>query len=110
MNLLKHIRSRSKVQHQKQQHHPAAQVYGCPSRDGGLRYGQSPFPRGQAARLPAVVLQTIFAYVCPHVLDSSYAAAEESMVEDGCMLCDMRDLAYCAMVCRGWHNVAQSLL
>lgn len=61
-------------------------------------------------RLPPLVLSKIFAEVCPHALDDSYNSSEESMTEDGCMLCDMRDLAHCALVCRRWHHEAQALL
>ncbi|KAF4201958.1 hypothetical protein CNMCM8927_000872 [Aspergillus lentulus] len=32
------------------------------------------------------------------------------MTEDGCMLCDMRDLAHCAVVCKRWYLAAQSIL
>ncbi|MCJ1352961.1 MAG: hypothetical protein MMC33_002945 [Icmadophila ericetorum] len=61
-------------------------------------------------RLPKEVLERIFAHVCPHTQDESYTASEESMIEDGCMLCDMRDLAKCALVCSAWAAAAQSLL
>ncbi|KAI9368108.1 hypothetical protein BJX61DRAFT_240848 [Aspergillus egyptiacus] len=61
-------------------------------------------------RLPPPVLARIFAFVCPHAVDSSYDSSEESMTEDGCMLCDMRDLAHCALVCKRWCPVARSLL
>ncbi|KAI5308796.1 hypothetical protein KEM55_004845, partial [Ascosphaera atra] len=48
--------------------------------------------------------------VCPHTQDESYASSEESMPEDACMLCDLRDLAHCALVCRSWAEAANSLL
>ncbi|EAW14903.1 F-box domain protein [Aspergillus clavatus NRRL 1] len=60
--------------------------------------------------LPRPVLARILASVCPHAADHSYATSEESMTEDGCMLCDMRDLAHCAMVCKQWYSEAQALL
>ncbi|GIC90169.1 F-box domain protein [Aspergillus udagawae] len=60
--------------------------------------------------LPPPVLARIFAFVCPHAADSSYATSEESMTEDGCMLCDMRDLAHCAVVCKRWYLAARSVL
>lgn len=60
--------------------------------------------------LPPEVLRNIFALVCPHSLDDSLASSEESVVEDGCMLCDLRNLAHCALVCRRWYSVAQNLL
>jgi hypothetical protein len=56
------------------------------------------------------VLARIFAFVCSHAADSSYATLEESMTQDGCMLCDMRDLAHCAVVCKRWYLAAQSIL
>lgn len=61
-------------------------------------------------QLPNPVLARILSFVCPHAADSSYDTSEESMTEDGCMLCDMRDLAHCAVVCRRWYSVARSLL
>ncbi|KAL4923363.1 F-box domain protein [Aspergillus undulatus] len=61
-------------------------------------------------KLPPPVLARIFSFVCPHAVDSSYDTSEESMTQDGCMLCDMRDLAHCAVVCRRWYPVARSLL
>ncbi|KAL2828063.1 hypothetical protein BDW59DRAFT_54061 [Aspergillus cavernicola] len=61
-------------------------------------------------KLPDSVLARIFTSVCPHANNSTYDTSEESMTEDGCMLCDMRDLAHCAMVSKTWYPVAQSLL
>ena len=61
-------------------------------------------------RLPPQVLSRIFSYVCPHALDESYNSSEESITEDGCMLCDMRDLAYCALVSKNWSAPAQKIL
>ncbi|EED17775.1 F-box domain protein [Talaromyces stipitatus ATCC 10500] len=61
-------------------------------------------------RLSADVLARIFYYVCPHTLDESYNSSEESITEDGCMLCDMRDLACCALVNKKWCKSAQKLL
>lgn len=98
MKFLKHIRSRSKVQDGQ----PGARVY-----------DQYSGPRGGTdyiSRLPAPVLRSIFAEVCPHALDNSYDSCEESMTEGGCMLCDMRDLAQCALVSKRWHGTAQELL
>ncbi|KAJ6155861.1 hypothetical protein N7470_006427 [Penicillium chermesinum] len=60
-------------------------------------------------RLPRPVLAHIFAAVCPHATDYSYVTSEESM-SDGCMLCDMRDLAHCALVCKRWFLEARALL
>ncbi|KAL2835951.1 hypothetical protein BJY01DRAFT_63688 [Aspergillus pseudoustus] len=68
------------------------------------------YGRDLTKHLPNPVLARIFAYVCPHAVDSSYDSSEESMTEDGCMLCDMRDLAHCAPVSKRWYPVARSLL
>ncbi|KKK17645.1 F-box domain protein [Aspergillus rambellii] len=70
----------------------------------------SGFATDQTKRLPSQVLSRILAFVCPHAVDGSYDTSEESMTEDGCMLCDMRDLAHCGLVCKRWYPVAQSLL
>ncbi|PLN85465.1 hypothetical protein BDW42DRAFT_160532 [Aspergillus taichungensis] len=61
-------------------------------------------------KLPRPVLARIFAFVCPHAVDTSYDTSEESMTEDGCMLCDMRDLAHCALTCKHWYLDARALL
>lgn len=60
--------------------------------------------------LPLRVITNILAHVCPHTQDESYESSEESMTLDGCMLCDMRDLAHCALTCKRWHDLAQNLL
>ncbi|KAL7816438.1 hypothetical protein V8C44DRAFT_288688 [Trichoderma aethiopicum] len=62
------------------------------------------------AVLPANVLQRIFFFVCPHSLDETYDACEASGKGEGCMLCDLRDLAHCSMVNRTWHENAIKLL
>ena len=86
-----------------------AQIYDrstfSPERRGNYRYDHD-----VTATLPTNALALIFSYVCPHAEDESYETAEDSMVEDGCMLCDMRDLAHCASVCRRWNQVAQKML
>ncbi|KAA8642903.1 hypothetical protein EYZ11_011296 [Aspergillus tanneri] len=61
-------------------------------------------------KLPPLVLARILTQVCPHAADASYESSEESMTEDGCMLCDMRDLAHCALVCKRWFLEARTLL
>lgn len=58
------------------------------------------------AVLPATVLGRIFGFVCPHSRDETYDACEESGNDDGCMLCDLRDLAHCSQVNRAWHEAA----
>ncbi|CAL5871490.1 uncharacterized protein PFLUO_LOCUS5743 [Penicillium psychrofluorescens] len=59
--------------------------------------------------LPRPVLTRIFVFVCPHAVDNSYDSSEESMTDD-CMLCDMRDLAHCALVSKRWLLEARALL
>jgi hypothetical protein len=70
----------------------------------------SPPESNYTARLSSRLLAAIFANVCPHSQDASYKSSEESMTDGGCMLCDMRDLAHCAVVCKRWSVVAQRLL
>lgn len=65
--------------------------------------------RDYTRKLPRPVLAYIFAYVCPHTVDNSLETSEESMT-DGCMLCDMRDLAHAALVCKRWYLEARALL
>ncbi|KAJ6107136.1 hypothetical protein N7523_008459 [Penicillium sp. IBT 18751x] len=65
--------------------------------------------RDYSRKLPRPVLAYIFALVCPHSVDESYETSEESMT-DGCMLCDMRDLAHAAQVCKRWFIEARALL
>ncbi|KAL1963976.1 hypothetical protein VTN77DRAFT_7651 [Rasamsonia byssochlamydoides] len=103
MRFLKHIRSRSRSKSTDSRNH------GSP---GGPRSSplSSPPRFDYTKRLPREVLAKIFSHVCPHVLDDSYDSSEESMTEDGCMLCDMRDLAHCALVCKRWFLQAQPLL
>ncbi|KAJ5688793.1 hypothetical protein N7462_003185 [Penicillium macrosclerotiorum] len=60
--------------------------------------------RDYTRKLPRPVLAYIFALVCPHTVDNSYETSEESMT-DGCMLCDMRDLAHCAQFSSRYTHV-----
>lgn len=69
-----------------------------------------PLGRDFTKDLPPSVLARILSAVCPHTQDDSYDTSEESMTEDGCMLCDMRDLAHCAQVSRRWTVEARKLL
>ncbi|KAH6626411.1 hypothetical protein B0J18DRAFT_140353 [Chaetomium sp. MPI-SDFR-AT-0129] len=77
-------------------------------------YSQQPRPtRGSAALLaqfPPAVYERIFAFVCPHSQDETYSTCEQSSIDDGCMLCDLRDLARCVAVCRRWKEEAVKLL
>ncbi|KAK3116342.1 hypothetical protein LTR53_003368 [Teratosphaeriaceae sp. CCFEE 6253] len=101
MGLLKHFRSKSHLKSPGPQT-PAQSSYNAP-----------PLPyrgRDHTQRLPDDVLSLIFARVCPHTQDFSYEVSERSQIGDGCMLCDLRDLARCAQACRKWYNAAQKVL
>jgi F-box-like len=56
------------------------------------------------------MLQRIFIEVCPLTVDGTYDSSEESLVDYGCALCDVKDLAQCALVSRRWWSAAQDLL
>jgi hypothetical protein len=60
--------------------------------------------------LPEKVLRLIFEQVCPHATDNTYESSEFSVSPDGCMLCDLRDLACCIQVCKEWKPVAIDVL
>ena len=63
------------------------------------------------AALPQNVMQMIFEYVCPHTMDESYVCNEDSPTEEmGCMLCNMRDLSHCVLVCKRWRKFAVPVL
>jgi hypothetical protein len=62
------------------------------------------------AKCPEYVLELIFGFVCPHSQDNSYEPSEGSANENGCMLCDQRDLAHCVQVCQTWRPVATRVL
>lgn len=62
------------------------------------------------AQLPSNVLQRIFAFVCPHACDESYETCEESASDQGCMLCDLRDLAHCVRTSKQWRRNAVPVL
>ncbi|KAI9760666.1 MAG: adenine phosphoribosyltransferase [Chaenotheca gracillima] len=99
MKFLKHIRSKSKLKEDD------SRGYEYPT--GPARYRES---LAGHPHLPEIVLDTIFSYVCLHTQDESWEPPEKSMVADGCMLCDTRDLAQCTLVCKKWHAPAQKLL
>ncbi|KAF1941195.1 hypothetical protein EJ02DRAFT_466775 [Clathrospora elynae] len=63
----------------------------------------------QTPRLPDKILRRIFEEVCPHSVDETLDGSEDSG-NDGCMSCDMRDLAHCALTKRQWYGVAAGLL
>ncbi|KHO01528.1 F-box domain protein [Metarhizium album ARSEF 1941] len=62
------------------------------------------------ARLPREVMVRIFTAVCPQALDETYETCEESAKDEGCMLCDVRDLSHCTQVNRPWRRVALGIL
>ncbi|KAI0552555.1 hypothetical protein F4679DRAFT_71945 [Xylaria curta] len=61
-------------------------------------------------KLPAPILERVFAFVCPHSSDETYETCERSAVEDACMLCDLRDLAHASQVCKLWRRSAIRLM
>jgi hypothetical protein len=91
---------------------PAADPYDPRGYSQSTHLGPRPTRASTAvlARFPETVFRRIFAFVCPHSRDESYATCEQSAVEDGCMLCDLRDLARCVAVCRRWKTEAVKLL
>ena len=102
MKLLSHIRSKSKLKNDN----PEANVYDFRSRASAARYGG----KGQSLQVSSNVLKRIFGHVCPHVHDDTYVKLEDSMQDGDCMLCDLRDLAHCALVNRQWTEVGRQLL
>ena len=108
MGLFSHRKSKSKVST------PEATAYSYESQYPFNRNGSygsySKAPSGIAATLPVRVLDTIFAWVCPHTQDCEYTSCEESLFDNGCSLCDMKALAQCALVCRRWSVVAENRL
>ena len=102
MGFLKHLRSKSRL---KDVTSSATSSYRFKKSPNAARFG-----RDFTQRLPDDLLERIFIEICPHTRDQSYEPSEKSSVGDGCMLCDLRDLAKTAQVCRKWYNVAQDLL
>lgn len=98
MGLLKHLRSHSKLTGEEKQ-------------NGQCNFAVQPVAGADyITKLPTKVLKHIFEFVCPHTLDKSYEVQERVDVGDGCMLCDLRDLAHCAAVRRSWYQPAQEQL
>ena len=73
-------------------------------------YFATSFPPNPTRQLPPDLLVELLSYVCPHAQDGSYVCCEDSMMDGGCMLCDMRDLASCARVDRQWSVAVTHLL
>ena len=103
MGLLKHFRSKSrlvkrdpieKFDHLPKNHRPPASDYIS--------------ILDQEAFRP--ILYNILTFVCPHAVDERFKPIEECIIGYGCMLCDLRDLAHCASVKRGWSGIAMFLL
>ena len=68
------------------------------------------FSPNPTAEFPQQLVIKLLSFVCPHAQDGSYIPCEESMLDGGCMLCDMRDLAQCASVNNQWGGLAEKLL
>ncbi|KAL9080356.1 MAG: hypothetical protein Q9159_007620 [Coniocarpon cinnabarinum] len=43
-------------------------------------------------------------------MEETYEDSEKTVMGDGCGLCDLRDLAHCALVNRQWYLIAQEVL
>jgi F-box-like len=74
------------------------------------RSDQAPPRTDVTKKLSPPILELIFNLVCPHTQDDSYESCEQSATEDACMLCDLRDLAHCAQVCRRWRKLGANVL
>lgn len=98
MGFLKHLRSKSRLKDD------------AGSSQAPRKFNPARFGRDFTQRLSEDLLSRVFAEVCPHSQDRSYEPSERSAVGDGCMLCDLRDLAKVAQVCRRWYDVAQTEL
>ena len=104
MKLLDSIRSKSRL---KSQNHAISALNSIFDNSSFL---DIPFLPNPTSKFSIELLIELFSYVCPHSQDSSCTTCEESMIDAGCMLCDMRDLAQCALVNRQWSDAALSLL
>ena len=105
MKLFDHIRSKSKVK--------SAESARGHSRTISHPYFYNPdtnFRPNPTARFPPKLLEDLLAYVCPHARDDTFVSSEESMLDGGCMLCDMRDLAHCVAVNKQWNLAGQNVL
>lgn len=103
MKFLKHIKSKTRLKNEDE-----AQIY-----DYGAPTTYSPKSRSGCdltSRLPIKLLTSILLYICPHACDDNYLSLEESMRDGGCMLCDMRELAQCALVNRRFLVATQTIL
>ncbi|KAL8783300.1 MAG: hypothetical protein Q9213_004734 [Squamulea squamosa] len=97
------MRSRSRLKNGDEAHvyeYKASTAYSPKNRTG----------RDCTSRLPLKLLTEILSNICPHACDDNYLSLEESMRDGGCMLCDMRDLAQCALVSRRFLVATQTIL
>lgn len=103
MKFLSHMRSKSRLNRNDEDHAYQSRI--------GDSYAAAtpPIPR-RGVTLPDGILKKILAFVCPHTHDDSYVTSEDSMIDGGCMLCDMRDLAQCALVRKAWGEAGALLL
>jgi hypothetical protein len=106
MKFLKHFRSKSKLKDKKEKNNYDYQD----SRHHGSTAPWVPTGMDYTKRFNDKILTLIFQYVCPHTTDDSYDSSERSMIGDGCMLCDLRDLSNCSLVKKSWYPVASGLL
>jgi len=108
MKLLGHIRSKSRLKNEEPQ--AQAQAYYHGHTDSQPAYRSRIANYNPTAQLPQKIFREIFTAVCPHSRDESYLSSEDSMLDGGCMLCDLRDLSHCAMVNRQWAGPALAML
>ncbi len=66
------------------------------------------FAANPTAQFPATLLEKLLRYACPH--DDNYNSCEDSTVDGGCMLCNLKDLSQCALVSRQWSGAAENVL
>ena len=111
MRFLSHLTSKS---HSKGDDDHRAFLEGDRSRNGRpstlapyAPYSSKPNP---TAGYSQPLLQLLMSYVCPHSQDDTFLPCEESMIDGGCMLCDIRDLSLCALVNKQWSEAAQNVL
>ncbi|KAL8858622.1 MAG: hypothetical protein Q9178_004916 [Gyalolechia marmorata] len=103
MKFLQHIRSKSRLKNGDD-----AQIYEYKAPTAFSPRNRT--GRDGISRLPLKLLTEILSNICPHACDDNYLSLEESMGDGGCMLCDMRDLAQCALVSRRFLVTTQTIL
>lgn len=113
MKFLSHMRSKSKLKNYDEAR--SVQNYRPQNRISNTDdpYQSSNFDPSHpsyVSRLPSHLLRKILIFICPHAEDDSYVSSDDSMIDAGCMLCDMRDLAQCALVKKDWSEASALLL